>query len=182
MGLDRGGGTVPARLLVADEVIGLRPLSVQDTAAQRAGEDEEVVRWLSGGWATEQRQREFLLSADRAWQEGAPVLDLGIEELASEELVGTVGIQSGMSYLCRGQVNITYALYPHARGRGRATRAVLLAMRLAAHRAPVAEFVIRVHPDNVASARVAQRAAYVFATHTDDTEGSLDWYVRPGDR
>ncbi len=180
MALSQGGGTAQPRLLVTDEVIGLRPLRVQDTDAQMAGEDAEIVRWLSGGWATEQRQREFLLGAGRAWHEGAPVVDLGIEELASEELVGMVGIQSGMSYLRDGQVNITYGLYPQARNRGLATRAVLLAMRLGRRRSPVREFVIRVHPDNAASARVARRAGYVFVTHTDDDEGSLDWYVLPG--
>lgn len=179
MTVSRGGGPVPKRLLVTDEVIGLRPLSVQDTAAQMAGEDEEIVHWLSGGRASEQRQREFLLGAEVAWREGAPVIDVGIDELASEELVGMVGIQSGMPYLRDGQVNITYGLYPRARGRGLATRAVLLAMRLASRRAPVREFVIRVNPDNAASARVARRAGYVFATHTDDDEGSLDWWVHP---
>ncbi len=129
----RGGAAVPPRLLVTDEVIGLRPLSVQDTAAQMAGEDEE--------------------------------------------LVGTVGIQSGMPYLRDGQVNITYGIYPASRGRGLATRSVLLAMRLAASRAPVQEFVIRVDPDNEASAGVARHAGFAYLRHTDDSEGILDWYV-----
>lgn len=176
-----GDGSTSRGLLVSDDVIGLRPLGAQDTAAQMTGEDGELVRWLSGGWATEQRQREFLLGADRAWRGGAPVVDVGIEDLVSRELIGIVGIQSGMHYLEEGQTNLTYGLYPQARGRGVASRAVLLAMTLARQRASVRQFVIRVHPENLASAAVARRTGFVWTRHTDDAEGSLDWYVRPGE-
>jgi hypothetical protein len=39
------------------------------------------------------------------------VFDLGIESVDTGMLMGLVGLQSGLPYLVRGQVNLTYALY-----------------------------------------------------------------------
>lgn len=63
-------------------------------------------------------------------------------------------------------------------GRGLATRAVRLVSRYAAAEGGK-EAVIRVEPENAASAAVAQRAGFAAGKHTHDEDRTrLDWYVR----
>ncbi len=170
-----GGGA-----LVDDGVVRLRPLSVADLGAHLAGCDEEIVLRLGGGVApTAPVVRGWLAGNARAWAEGGAVVDLGVEDVATGALAGTVGIQRGLAYLGPGQVNLAFALYPGFRGRGHATRAVRLAMRLAAERGPVSEFVIRASPDHVDSLAVAERAGFEPAGRTDDEHGELVWWRRP---
>ena len=77
-------------------------------------------------------------------------------------------------------------MYPTARGRGFATRAVTLACGFAAALPDIAEAVIRVDPRNATSAAVAVRAGFRYVGHRIEVrEGGLDWYVRellPGHR
>ena len=61
---------------------------------------------------------------------------------------------AGGDHLAEGQVNLSSALHPAWRGRGYATRAVTLTMKLARARQPVDEFVIRAAPHNAESVAV----------------------------
>ncbi|MFD0331862.1 GNAT family N-acetyltransferase [Streptacidiphilus monticola] len=72
-----------------------------------------------------------------------------------------------------------YGLYPPWRGRGLATRAVLLASRYAAGEG-AAEAVIRVEPGNPASAAVARRAGSALGRprHGGEDGAPFDWYLR----
>lgn len=88
-----------------------------------------------------------------------------------------MGLQSGLPYLAKGQVNLTYALYPSVRGHGIATRALRLAMDLAVEIFDPTELVIRADPENVKSVAVARRLGFTFSRHTNDAEGALDWYL-----
>lgn len=172
-------GDLPA--LPSDGVLRLRPLVEADATAQLAGEDSELVRWLSGGRSTLQDQRAHVAAAALAWAEQAAAVDLGIERVEDGTLIGTLGIQSGMSYLDPGQVNLTYGLYPPWRGQGLATRAVRLAIDVACRRFEPDLLVIRVHPANEVSAAVARRLGFVYSRHTtneDDAQGEIDWYVQ----
>jgi RimJ/RimL family protein N-acetyltransferase len=83
-------------------------------------------------------------------------------------------VQFDQPYLAPGQVNLAYGLYPAWRGRGIATRAVRLAC-LHAAAAGAAQAVIRVDPENVASAAVAGRAGFKRTQGKDDR---FDWYVQ----
>jgi RimJ/RimL family protein N-acetyltransferase len=75
-------------------------------------------------------------------------------------------------------VNVAYGLYPSWRGRGLATRAVLLASQYAASEGGQ-EAVIQVEPENRASAAVAQRAGFTPSKQTYSKDGTrLDWYIR----
>jgi lipoprotein-anchoring transpeptidase ErfK/SrfK len=87
--------------------------------------------------------------------------DLAVEDAASGEHVGVVGIQRRRPELEAGDVNLTYAVYAGRRGRGYATAAVRAAMVLALERGPVGRFVIRCDPANVDSAAVARRAGFI---------------------
>ncbi|MFQ6170837.1 GNAT family N-acetyltransferase [Oryzobacter sp. R7] len=166
--------------LATDGVVALRPLTVDDLDAHVAGSDALIVDRLSGGRvAPPERVRDWLASNAAAWADEGPVVDLGVGDVASDLLAGVVGIQRGLDYLREGEVNLTYALYPPWRGRGSATRAVLLAARLASGRGPaVARLVIRAAPDNAESLAVGRRAGFTDAGETDDEQGHLVWLER----
>lgn len=165
--------------LLEDDRIGLRPLAVSDADAHVAGCDEVIIERLGGGEPSSRRQVEAWLETNaRAWAFGGDVVDLGVEDLGTGLLCGCVGVQRGLDYLTKGQVNLTYALYPQWRGRGYATRAVRLAMQAAAARRPVVEFVIRAAPDNPDSIAVAERAGFARSGETNDAHGELIWLTR----
>ena len=166
----------------------LRPLGPDDTAAQVAGEDDEIVRRLSGQRNTEAGHRDWLVGARQRWESGTDVFDLGIEVVdgapgfAPAEfgvLTGMVGLQWGMDYLEPGQLNLTYAVYAPFRGRGVATGGVSMAMEMAPSLWPVREFVIRADPDNAASTAVARRSGFALSHTTQDEHGHLQWFTRP---
>ncbi|MEU9700962.1 GNAT family N-acetyltransferase [Streptomyces sp. NPDC047981] len=75
-------------------------------------------------------------------------------------------------------MNVAYGLYPSWRGRGLATRAVLLAARYAATEG-AEEAVIQVDPENPASAAVARRAEFTPGGQPRGDEAArFDRYVR----
>lgn len=78
-----------------------------------------------------------------------------------------------------GQVNVAYGLYPSWRGRGLATRAVLLVSRYAASEGGE-EAVIQVEPENPGSAAVARRAGFTPGGRQKHAKDGtrFDWYVR----
>ncbi|MBA3488084.1 MAG: GNAT family N-acetyltransferase [Longispora sp.] len=92
-------------------------------------------------------------------------------------LVGTIDVQLRQPYLGERQANVAYGLYPAWRGRGLATRAVLLAVEFARQRIDVDEVVIRAESQNPSSIAVAQRAGFQFSHISDDDQGRFDWYV-----
>lgn len=177
--------TVPAdaRVLAADEEIALRPLSGADLEVHARGCDAQIVRWLSDGQeGTAEQHHAWLLRQARAWERGDDVVDLAVVRRGSGEPVGVVGIQRGLPYLRLGQVNLTYAVYPWARGEGVAVRAVRLAATLALMRGPVSEFVIRCDPANEASVRVARRLGLRHLGRPADPEGVLERFeATPGE-
>jgi RimJ/RimL family protein N-acetyltransferase len=101
----------------------------------------------------------------------------GIRVGTEQALAGTIDLRFEMPGLTAGQVNIAYGLYPVWRGRGLATRAVLLACRYAAGEG-ADQAVIRVAPENPGSAAVAHRAGFTYLRQALDTDGNrFDWYV-----
>lgn len=75
-------------------------------------------------------------------------------------------------------MNVAYRLYPSWRGRGLATRAVLLASRYAATEG-AHEVVIQVDPENPASAAVARRAGFTPAKQPHSNDATrLDRYIQ----
>ncbi|MFF9310751.1 GNAT family N-acetyltransferase [Streptomyces sp. NPDC014748] len=102
----------------------------------------------------------------------------GIRVGGDEVLAGTVDPRFAGEGLAPGQVNVAYGLYPSWRGRGLATRAVLLATAYAAGEGGT-EAVIQVEPGNPAAAAVALRAGFAPGPQTRSEDGMrFDWYVR----
>lgn len=161
--------------LLTDGVVVLRPLALADVDAHIAGEDAELVRWLSDGPSTRKATTAYVRRGLLAWAAGGPAFSFGIRGAGDDVLQGTIEAQLARPYLAANQANLAYGLYPHARGQGLATRAVILAREFLARCPDVDEAVIRVHPGNPASAAVALRAGFRYAGRQQD----LDWYTRP---
>ncbi|EFL23113.1 GNAT family acetyltransferase [Streptomyces himastatinicus ATCC 53653] len=163
---------------LSDGIVTLSPLHPDDAEAHLAGEDEALVRWLSGGPSTPQGVATYFRHCREQWDTAGPLRAFGIHANAEAALAGTIDLRFTAEGLAPGQVNIAYGLYPSWRGRGLATRAVLLASQYAAHEGGK-EAVIRVEPENTASAAVARRAGFTPRGHTRGGDGTrLDWYVR----
>ncbi|MET8149630.1 GNAT family N-acetyltransferase [Actinoplanes sp. NPDC049668] len=101
----------------------LRVLTVADVDAHNAGEDDQTVRWLNGGPGTvESTTRWFAQLADNA-RAGRGTRGFGV--CLGDRLAGYVDcnpdVRDGLE---DGDVNISYAVHPWARGRGVAVEAV----------------------------------------------------------
>lgn len=163
---------------LSDGIIALSPLRLDDAATHLAGEDEPMVRRLSGGPGTREGVEAYIRHCEEQWETAGPLRAFGIRVGAAETLAGTIDLRFAAEGLAPGQVNVAYGLYPSWRGRGLATRAVRLVSRFAAGEGGE-EAVIRVDPDNAASAAVARRAGFTPAEHTHGEDGThLDWYIR----
>ncbi|MFK3732297.1 GNAT family N-acetyltransferase [Streptomyces sp. NPDC088090] len=163
---------------LSDGIVTLSPLRPDDVEAHLAGEDELLVRWLNGGPATREGVEAYFRHCREQWDTAGPLRAFGIRKGADEILVGTIDLRFAGEGLAPGQVNVAYGLYPSWRGRGLATRAVLLAVPYAASEGG-AEAVIQVEPENPASAAVARRAGFAPGKPTRRKDGTrFDWYIR----
>lgn len=163
---------------LSDGIITLSPLRVDDVEAHLAGEDELLVRWLNGGPGTREGIEAYFRHCREQWDTAGPLRAFGIRMGADEVLAGTIDLRFAGEGLAPGQVNVAYGLYPSWRGRGLATRALLLVSEYAASEGG-AEAVIQVEPENPASAAVAQRAGFTPCAPTRSTADTrFDWYIR----
>ncbi|SOD83766.1 GNAT family N-acetyltransferase [Streptomyces sp. Ag109_G2-15] len=163
---------------LSDGVIALSPLCLDDVEAHLTGEDELLVRWLTGGPGTREGVEAYIRHCQEQWQTAGPLRAFGIRAGTGEVLAGTVDLRFAGEGLAPGQVNVAYGLYPSWRGRGLATRAVLLASQYAANEG-AEEAVIQVEPENPASAAVARRAGFTPGKQTHGKDGTrFNWYLR----
>ncbi|MFG2332361.1 GNAT family N-acetyltransferase [Streptomyces sp. NPDC048604] len=163
---------------LTDGIITLTPLGPDDVEPHLAGEDEQLVRWLNGGPGTREGVEAYFRHCREQWDTAGPLRAFGIRVGAEGTLAGTVDLRFEGEGLAPGQVNVAYGLYPSWRGRGLATRAVLLASKYAAD-AGGAEAVIQVEPENPSSAAVAERAGFTPRRGTQCKDGThFDRYIR----
>ncbi|MEU6878847.1 GNAT family N-acetyltransferase [Streptomyces sp. NPDC046712] len=163
---------------LSDGIITLSPLRLDDVEAHLTGEDELLVRWLNGGASTREGVEAYFRHCREQWKTAGPLRAFGIRVGADEALVGTIDLRFAGEGLASGQVNVAYGLYPSWRGRGLATRAVLLASQYAAAEGGE-EAVIRVDPQNPASAAVARRAGFTLGKQPRSNDATrFDWFIR----
>ncbi|GIG56906.1 hypothetical protein Lfu02_12780 [Longispora fulva] len=161
---------------LSDGVITLSPPRPDNVDAHLAGEDAPLVRWLNGGPGTREGVEAYFRHCREQWDTAGPLRAFGIRVAGT--LAGTVDLRFEGEGLAPGQVNVAYGLYPSFRGRGLATRAVLLVLRYAAG-AGGREAVIQVEPDNPASAAVALRSGFGPGQGTVGSDGTrYDRYTR----
>jgi RimJ/RimL family protein N-acetyltransferase len=139
----------PEVQLSSDGVVTLRPPRPGDAQLLVAGRDEEFHRWLGPGAETPR-----------------PIACIW----AGDELVGWVDYDLEHDWLEPGEVNVGYYLFPGARGKGYASRAVELLLqhlgRDTTHK--VATLVIR--SENERSLKLARRLGFV---QRGELEGGL---------
>lgn len=84
-----------------------------------------------------------------------------------------------------GDVNISYAVHPWARGRGVAVEAVRLICVVIRTNQIGSRVAIRVEPENTASVRVAEKCGFTYVrdftsttdTHVDGTPATMSLYL-----
>ncbi len=165
-------------------LITLRTLTLADVEAHNAGEDEQTVRWLSGGYGTvESTTGWFNYLADNA-QTGHGVQGFGV--CLDGRLAGYVDFNLDVrEFLESGDVAISYAVHPWARGRGIAVEAVHLIREYIREHEIGTRAAIRVEPENHASVRVAEKSGFTYVRDftsgihklPDGTPATLRLYV-----
>jgi RimJ/RimL family protein N-acetyltransferase len=158
-----------------DDVLSLSPFTLDDVDAHVAGDDDEQARWLNQGQpSTVDSTRQWMLRNQESWRRGGPIYNFAIRTTEGQ-FVGMVEANTdhaAVDALEPGDANISYALYPDARGKGYATHAIRLLEGFLQQRG-VARGVIRVDPENQASLSLPARLGY-----KDDGEIT----TRDGDR
>lgn len=161
-----------------DGVVALRPLQEKDATDHLAGEDAELVRWLSGGPGTGETVRSYLARARQMWLHGGPVYAFAIRSAADDALAGTLEVQLDQAAYGPNRANLAYGLYPAWRGMGFATRALNLTLEFLRAQSAVNLALIRVEPANVASSAVALRAGFTLTAQSTEITDGHDWYER----
>ncbi|MEV0033499.1 GNAT family N-acetyltransferase [Nocardia sp. NPDC050793] len=164
---------------LSDGVISLRPIEVSDAEAHLAGEDPEPARRHREGRGSLEGVIAYFEVCAASWSVQGPLRTFAITIDEGATFIGTLEIQTGRPYLATGQADLTYGIHPAWRGRGFATKAVILGCRYLARTGLAEEVVLRIDPANAASVGVARRARFHYMRSSDEPgEGPLDWYVQ----
>ena len=163
---------------LTDGVVVLSALTVDDAPALVAGEDDELVRRLTGGRSTLATAERYIGACAVDWHRRGPTLSWGIRAEVGGALAGTVDVALRFPELGPGAANVSYGVFPHWRGRGFAARAVELVCEYLAAESPASSAVLRIDRDNAASLRVAERCGFRPAQHLAPAGASMRWFVR----
>ena len=152
----------------------LRALTHDDVEAHNAGEDEQTVRWLTGGYGTVDSTTAHFDTLAANARAGSGKQGFGV--CLDGRLAGYVDCDPDPDDdLAPGDVNLSYAVHPWARGRGVAVEAVRLICEYLREHGTGRRAAIRVYPDNHASVRVAEKSGFTYVSDiTSDTDEHPD--------
>jgi RimJ/RimL family protein N-acetyltransferase len=167
---------------LSDGIVTIRPFILEDAQAHLAGEDEEQVKWLSGGKSTLESVQKWIEENTGSWRRGGgPLYNFAVEDAETRKLIGMVEASTDTSIagIKEGDANISYALYPDARGKGYVTKAVTLLLDFLKSRG-IKRAVIRVDLKNTASANVPARLGFTKIEGIIQTEEghSLSMFIK----
>ncbi len=165
---------------LTDGVITCRPFTLDDIDDHLAGEDEEQVKWLSHKESTKESVGKWIGENTLYWSQGGPIFCFAIVRTEDKKLLGMVETSTYVESpgsLKDGDANISYGLYPAARGKGYATRAIVLIENFLRERG-IKRAVIRVNPQNEASLKVPKRRGYSETGKITTKEGELIIFVK----
>lgn len=138
-------------MTLEDDVVLLRPFELGDVPAIVAAcRDPEIPRWTSV-------PSPYTEADARAWLESDEEETFAIVDKATGELLGSIGVR----YPGSGVGEVGYWVKREARGRGVATRALVLVARWALEERDLGRFQLRADVENEASQRVAEKAGFV---------------------
>lgn len=149
--------------------IELRPLTADDAEAHCAGEDEQTVRWLTGGYGDVEGTIEYFGWLARNAE--AEVGKRGFGVRMSGRLCGYIDFDPDLDNAEPGEVNLAYGVHPWARGQGVAVEAVRLVCEVLRRDGIGTRATIRVEPENMASVRVAEKSGF---RHVRDYPSTTD--------
>jgi RimJ/RimL family protein N-acetyltransferase len=144
--------------VLEDDILRLRPLSLDDVDEWMAGEDDEQIRWFE--FARPARRDDVAQAIERwqdSWQSGGPVRHRAVCDRSTGHIAGGVEVRD----LGNGEVNLSYLVFPGFRRMGIATRASRLALRYAAGEMGATIALIKILEGNSASLGVARRLGAV---------------------
>lgn len=149
---------VPPDPPLTDGVIVLRPPREEDVRAMvEQCRDPEMQRWtLVPERYEESDAYEWLRLSERRWAAGEAAV-FAIADAGRGEYLGGIELRGGPWPV--GDVG--YGVHPAARGRGLATRALLLVARWGLEELGLVRVEVIVDVDNVPSQRVAEKAGFV---------------------
>lgn len=148
---------------ISDGVIILKPFRTEDAKKHLEGNDIEQERWLSGDKSTIDSVRNWIKRNQKFWEKDGPIFNFSIRIIESNELIGMIeaNIDSkNVEGIKDGDANISYSLYPKARGKGFMIRAVNLIQKFLKEK-DVKRAVIRVDPENKNSLKVPLRCGFI---------------------
>lgn len=174
---------VPAPDPVLDDgVIRLRPRTALDVDAQHIGEDDEIIRWLTGGVATRERIEQHVGHLARQWNVSGTRRNFGIYLAeAPDTLIGNLDINLADLDLALDEANLSYAVFAPWRGNGFAARAVELGILYLAKTEQDIHPALKIEPTNVASVRVAVKTGFAPSRTIDWRDDTLTVHrLHPG--
>jgi RimJ/RimL family protein N-acetyltransferase len=130
----------PELQALSDRVVTLRPPRDGDAQLLVAGRDDEFFKWLGPGAETP-----------------SPVACVWV----GSELVGWVDYDLEHDWLEPGEVNVGYYLFPGARRKGYASRAVELLLQHLSRHTQHTRATLVIHPENIRSLGLARRLGFV---------------------
>lgn len=147
---------------LSDGVIALRPFTINDAQEHLEGEDEEQIKWLSGGKSTLDSVKKWINKNQKLWENGGSVFNFAVEDKEGR-LMGMV--EANVDYRSfktyeEGDANVSYGLYPFARRKGYASRAVELLIKFLKDKG-LKRAVIRINPENKNSQKVPVHCGFV---------------------
>jgi RimJ/RimL family protein N-acetyltransferase len=164
--------------------IELLPLRRADAAAHCTGEDEETVRWLTGRPGTVDGTVAYFdwPACNAAAGQGKRGFGVWLDGRLAGWVDCNPDVVDGLD---TGDVNLSYAVHPWARGRGVAADAVRLICAFVRTNQIGTRVAIRVDPANEASVRVAHKCGFTYVrdfssstdTHNDGTAITLSLYL-----
>jgi len=118
-----------------------------------ASQDPETRRWLEDEPMTPEREAGSLARAEEQWRSGAGA-PFVIADAADDRALGLVNVQLGE------EATIAVSVFPEARGRGIAPRALRLAAKWALRDLGLEEVIAEAAADNDASIRAIEKAGF----------------------
>ena len=139
----------------------LRPLAASDYGALESFRDDpETARWVN---AIPVANGAELIAGSEELRAAGRLVHLAITETPTDRLLGEIVLWSRTPEMAEAETGeIAYVVDPAQRGRGIASTAVKLLSEWAFEALGLKRLQLSIAPENVASARVAEKAGYRF--------------------
>lgn len=140
------------------ESILLRPFELSDVKTHLTGEDAEIARWVSGGKSTPESVENWIKENKKEWDNNGPRFTFAIVENETKKLAGFIEANHDfekIEQIQKGEVNISYGIYPEYRGKGYAVDAIKLVMEFLRGRG-TKKVVLAIDPENTNSLKIPE--------------------------